>query len=229
LKVVILQPSYIPWRGYFDQVRKADVFVFYDCVQYDDRGWRNRNKVKTAQGEQWLTVPVNSKGCQTLKTPIVDIPIVWDTAWPEKHLKTLQLNYGKAPFFRENRLFLDEIYGRHDEKLADFTCATTELIARKLGIDHTNFLRSSQLPAEGSKTDRLLSILVHLGATHYISGPSARDYIERDKFDAAGISLEFMTYDYPEYPQINGAFAPQVSVLDLLFNAGPEARNFIWK
>jgi len=205
------------------------VFVFYDCVQYDDRGWRNRNKVKTAQGEQWLTVPVNSKGCQTLKTPIVDIPIVWDTAWPEKHLKTLQLNYGKAPFFRENRLFLEEIYGRHDEKLADFTCATTELIARKLGIDHTNFLRSSQLPAEGSKTDRLLSILVHLGATHYISGPSARDYIERDKFDAAGISLEFMTYDYPEYPQINGAFAPQVSVLDLLFNAGPEARNFIWK
>jgi len=229
LRAVILQPSYIPWRGYFHQIQKADVFVFYDCVQYVDRGWRNRNKVKTTQGEQWLTVPVNSKGCQTLKTPIVDIPIVWETAWPEKHLKALQLNYGKAPFFRENRLFLEEIYGRHDEKLADFTCATTELIARKLGIDHTNFLRSSQLPAEGSKTDRLLSILVHLGATHYISGPSARDYIERDKFDAAGISLEFMTYDYPEYPQINGAFAPQVSVLDLLFNVGPEARNFIWK
>lgn len=227
LKVVILQPSYIPWRGYFDQVRKADVFVFYDCVQYDDRGWRNRNKVKTPQGTQWLTIPVNSKGCQTLKTPISDIPIVWDTPWSEKHLKALQLSYSKAPFFREYTEFLDAIYTRRDARLADFTCASTELIARALGIGHTEFVRSSSLPVEGAKSDRLLSILRHLGATHYISGPSARSYMELDKFADAGISVEFMEYAYQPYPQLYGAFEPQVTVLDLLFNTGSSAgRHF---
>ena len=228
MKAVILQPSYIPWRGYFHQIQKADAFVFYDCVQYDDRGWRNRNKIKTAQGEQWLTVPVNSKGCQTFKTPIMDIPIIWETAWPEKHLKAIQHSYCKTPFFREHGSLLEAIYGRRDERLADFTCATTELIARKLGIGHTKFFRSSQLPAQGSKTDRLVSILVHLGATHYISGPSAQDYIEKEKFDAVGISLEFMRYDYPEYPQVNGSFTSNVSILDLMFNTGPKAEKYIW-
>lgn len=220
VKAVILQPSYIPWRGYFDQVRKADVFVFYDCVQYDDRGWRNRNKLKTPKGTQWLTIPVHSKGCQTLKTPIVDIPIVWDTAWPEKHRNALQRSYSEAPFFREYAELLDAIYMRRDDKLADFTCASTELIARALGIGHTEFVRSSALPAAGARSDRLLSILRHIGATHYISGPSARNYMELDKFADAGISVEFMEYAYQPYPQLYGAFEPQVTVLDLLFNTG---------
>lgn len=227
MKAVILQPSYIPWRGYFDQIRKADVFVFYDCVQYDDRGWRNRNKIKTPQGAQWLTVPVNSKGCQTLQTPIADISIAWDTPWAERHLKALQLNYRKALFFPDYEELLKSIYSRRDEKLADFTCATTELIARELGISHTRFIRSSNLPAEGSKSDRLLSILRHLGASHYISGPSARDYMELDKFTNAGISVEFMDYNYRSYPQLHGPFEPQVTVLDLLFNVGARAaRHF---
>ena len=112
----------------FIKFKKQIYLFFYDCVQYDDRGWRNRNKIKTIRGEQWLTIPVNSKGNQTLKTPISSIPIAWDTAWPEKHLKTLQLSYGKAPFFRKSEALLESIYRRRDEKLADFTCATTELI-----------------------------------------------------------------------------------------------------
>lgn len=228
MKVVILQPSYIPWRGYFDQVQKADVFVFYDCVQYDDRGWRNRNRIKTPQGAKWLTVPVNSKGCQTLKTPIADIPIVWDTPWPKKHQKSLQMYYGKAPFFSKYSRLLDEIYGRRDEKLADFTCASIEMIARALGVNLTKFVRSSTLPAQGAKTDRLLSLLRHLGATHYISGPSARRYIELNKFADAGITVEFLNYNYLHYPQLNGAFIPDVSILDLLFNVGPASHRFIW-
>lgn len=229
MKVVILQPSYIPWRGYFEQIHKADVFVFYDCVQYDDRGWRNRNRIKTAQGAKWLTVPVNSKGCQTMKTPIVEIPIVWDTRWPRKHLKALELSYGKAPFFRRYSDLLGSIYDRRDEKLADFTCSSTELIARALGIRHTQFFRSSSLPAKGTKTDRLLSLLRHLGATHYISGPSARSYLELDKLSNAGITAEFIEYNYPKYPQMYGAFIPDVTILDLLFNVGPEAPRFIWE
>jgi hypothetical protein len=228
MNVVILQPSYIPWRGFFHQVQKADVFVFYDCVQYDDRGWRNRNQIRTPQGLQWLSIPVNAKGAQSNQTPIADVPIVWDANWPSKHLTSLRHSYGKAPFFREYLPMLEEFYERRDEKLADFTCDFTVEIARRMGIQHTQFLRSSNLPAVGTKTERLLSILTHLGAKHYISGPSAKSYMDLCQFDAAGISVEYMSYDYPEYSQVHGRFEPQVSVLDLLFNVGSESHRFIW-
>jgi hypothetical protein len=228
MRVVILQPSYIPWRGYFHQIQKADVFVFYDCVQYDKHGWRNRNKIKTSNGPQWLTIPVNSKGCVSAGLAIKDASIVWNANWAEKHLRSITQSYGKAPFFREYLPLVESIYGRRDEKLADFTCATTEAIARTLGIKHTTFIRSSSLPTEGTKTDRLVGILRQLGATHYVSGPSAKAYLEKEKLDEIGVSMEFIAYDYPEYPQINGPFEPQVSVLDLLFNVGPKAAGFIW-
>jgi hypothetical protein len=228
MKVVILQPSYIPWRGYFHQIQKADLFIFYDCVQYDKHGWRNRNAIKTAQGSQWLTIPVNTKGCVSEGKAIKAIPIIWDTAWTEKHFKSIQQNYAKAPFLNKYSPLLDSIFARKDSLLADFTCATTELIARELGIRHTQFLRSSAIGAEGSKTDRLIGILKNVGAAHYFSGPSARDYIEREKFEDAGISLEFMSYDYPEYTQLYGKFEPQVSILDLLLNMGPDAGRYIW-
>lgn len=226
---VILQPSYIPWRGLFHLIQKADTFVFYDDVQYDDHGWRNRNRIKTPQGAQWLSIPVNSKGAHTNTTQIKDIRIVWNSAWNRKHLAALKQNYGKAPCFTAYAPLLEEFYGRHDEFLADFTIDFTVALARKLGIAHTQFVRSSTLPAAGSKTDRLISLLTHLGASHYISGPSARDYIEPDKFAAANISLEYIVYDYPEYQQLHGAFEPQVSVLDLLFMAGPDAAKYIWE
>jgi hypothetical protein len=228
MRAVILQPSYIPWRGYFHQIQKADIFIFYDCVQYDKHGWRNRNAIKTAQGSQWLTIPVNTKGCVSEGKVIKDIPILWDTPWPEKHIKSIQQNYAKAPFFKDYANLLDSIFARKDSLLADFTCATTELIARELGNNHTKFIRSSEIGAEGSKTERLIGLLKKIKATHYISGPSAQDYIEREKFDEVGISLEFMSYDYPDYPQLHRPFLPQVSILDLLFNVGPDAGKYIW-
>lgn len=228
VKAVILQPSYIPWRGYFHQIQKADVFVFYDCVQYDDRGWRNRNKIKTAQGLQWLTIPVNSKGCQSGVRPINDIRIAPDSDWSGKHLKTLQVNYGKAPHFRRYAPLLEEIYSRADEKIADFTVASTELIARELGISETKFMRSSEIKTDGNKTQRLLGILAQIGATHYISGPSAKAYMDEEAFRQAGITVEYMAYDYPEYPQLHGSFEPQVTALDLLFNTGADAGRYIW-
>lgn len=229
MKVVILQPSYIPWRGYFHQIQKSDIFVFYDCVQYDKHGWRNRNVIKTVNGEQWLTVPVNTKGCVRTGLKIANIPIVWTRDWAAKHVASIIQNYSKAPFFCDYGDLIESIYGRRDKKLADLTCATTEIICQVLGIKHTKFLRSSQLPAKGSKTDRLLSILTHLGATHYITGPSAKDYLEQDKFEAVGITIEFLNYDYPVYPQINGTFNPNISILDLIFNTGSEAPKYIWK
>jgi len=227
MKCVILQPSYIPWRGYFDQINKADVFVFYDDVQYDKRGWRNRNQIKTWRGKQWLTIPVFSRGAQTEQIPINQVRIVWDKAWNQDHRKALQHSYSKSPHFHRYDPLLEQFYTRRDEFLADFTIDFTVALARELGISHTRFLRSSDLDVEGRKTDRLIAILKKLGADHYLSGPSAQEYIEEDKFSEAGVGLEFMLYDYPEYPQLYPPYDPHVSILDLLFMTGPDARKYI--
>ena len=230
MKVVILQPSYIPWRGYFDQIFRADLFVFYDDVQYDKRGWRNRNQIKTPKGKQWLTIPVNSRGAQTENIPINQIRIAWDNLWSQNHLKALQHSYSKAPHFGQYVALLEKFYRRQDDFLADFTTEFTIALAHELGNNHTRFMRSSELAGiDGQKTDRLIQILQAVGAVHYISGPSARDYIEQEKFDAAGITLEYMEYNYPEYPQLYPPFDPYVSILDLLFMTGPEAPNYIFK
>jgi hypothetical protein len=227
MNVVILQPSYIPWRGYFDQIRRADLFIFYDDIQYDKHGWRNRNQIKTTQGKQWLTIPVHSHGV-TGGIPIKNVKIDWSKPWAKNHLKALTIAYGKAPYFKKYLPLIESFYIRHDETLADFTIATTEAIARTLGIRSTRFMRSSEITGiNGQKTDRLIQILTRVGAKHYISGPSARGYIELDKFDAAGIALEYIKYDYPSYEQLYPPFEPFVSVLDLLFMTGEQALDHI--
>jgi hypothetical protein len=230
MNVVILQPSYIPWRGVFDQIQRADLFIFYDDVQYDKRGWRNRNQIKTSHGKQWLTIPVHSRGTQTENIPIHQIRIAWDDPWNESHLKALRQSYSKAPHFDEFLPLLEAFYRRQDEFLADFTIDFSIALARALKNTHTRFMRSSHIAGiTGRKTDRLIQILVSVGATHYISGPSARDYIESEKFDRAGITLEYMQYDYPEYPQLYPPFDPYVSILDLLFMTGRKASQYICK
>jgi len=227
VNVVILQPSYIPWRGYFDQIRRADLFIFYDDVQYDKHGWRNRNQIKTAQGKQWLTIPVHSKGV-TEGIPIKDVRIDWSKPWAKNHLKALTFAYAKAPHFALFAPWLASVYEHRDEFLADFTIWLTIEIARKIGIAHTRFMRSSEIPGiDGQKTRRLIQILERVGAKHYISGPSAWDYIEQDQFDAAGITLEYMEYNYPEYPQLYPPFDPFVTILDLMFMTGPDASNYL--
>ncbi|KUI15634.1 hypothetical protein AU192_07145 [Mycobacterium lehmannii] len=228
MNCVILQPSYIPWRGYFHQIQKADVFVFYDDVQYDRGGWRNRNRVKTANGSVWLTIPVAKKGSVEAGAAINTIRIDWNRQWTKSHWTTIRQAYSKAPFFETYRGILERIYGRHPELLADFTIESTIEIAGLLGLAGKRFVRSSQLKAEGTKTDRLISILQQVGATHYISGPSARNYLEEDKLAGAGISLEYLDYAYRPYSQLHPPFDPQVSILDLLMMVGPEAPQFIW-
>ena len=228
MKCVILQPSYIPWRGYFHQIYKADLFVFYDDVQYDKRGWRNRNQIKTAQGLRWLSIPVFNKGAQVQHLPINTIHVCWDRPWNQDHWATIQLAYGKAPYFKQYAPLIEPFYRTQPEYLADFTIDLTIAVARALGIHHTQFARSSQIEGvEGTKTDRLISVLQKTGADHYISGPSAKDYIEDEKFAAAGITLEYMAYEYPPYTQLYPPFEPQVSVLDLLFMAGPDSLAYI--
>lgn len=225
---VILQPSYIPWRGFFDLVHDADVFVFYDDVQYDKHGWRNRNRIKTAQGSQWLTIPVNAKGNVSEGILVKDARIAWTQDWSKKHLASIRQSYGKAPFFKEYLPLLESLFAKRHELLVDFTIETTITLARALGIEHTRFVRSSELGVHAGKTERLVQIMKHVGADRYISGPSARDYIDAQVFTEGGVALEYKVYDYPEYEQLHPPYDPQVTVLDLLFMRGREAGELIW-
>ena len=227
MKVVVHQPSYIPWRGYFDQIRRADLFIFYDDVQYDKRGWRNRNQIKTHGGKRWLTIPVHARGAQQ-GIAIKDIRIDWSRPWNEKHLRALAMTYGKSPCFDAYVSWLDSEYHRRDELLADFTIRLTIDIARRIGIKNTRFMRSSELDGiTGQKTERLIRILQLVGAKHYITGPSARNYIVDERFAAAGITVEFLEYRYPEYPQLFPPFDPFVTILDLMFMVGEDALEYI--
>jgi hypothetical protein len=227
MKAVILQPSYIPWRGYFHQIHKADIFVFYDDVQYDKHGWRNRNRVKTHQGTQWLTIPVHGRGAPVQRTPINQILIDFRQPWNRKHWMTLEQSYRKAPYFKQFANWLEALYQDPPAYLADFTITLTIEIARQIGIQHTRFIRSSSLEASGTKTDRLLDILTKLDADHYITGPSARSYMDENAFATAGIRLEYMEYNYPVYEQLYPPYDPQVSILDLIFMTGPDALAYI--
>jgi len=227
MNVVILQPSYIPWRGYFDQIRRADLFIFYDDVQYDKHGWRNRNQIKTAQGKQWLTIPVHSAGA-TDGLLIKDVKVDWSKPWVNNHWKALTFAYSKAPYFRRYAPLLEPFYARREPLLADFTIDLTIALAREIGISQTRFMRSSDLPGiHGEKTDRLVEILTRVGAKHYLSGPSARDYIEAEKFQRVGITLEYVDYNYPEYAQLYPPYDPHVTILDLLFMVGEQALSYI--
>lgn len=226
-RCVILQPSYIPWRGYFELIHRSDVFIFYDDVQYDKGGWRNRNRVKTPRGTQWLTIPVTTRRVVAEHIPINRIEIA-DERWAEKHLQVLTDVYGSAPHYQEHRPWLEELYSSSSRLLAEVTIPSTIAIAKRLGITKTEFLRSSELGVAGRKTDRLIGILQNVSATHYLSGPSGRDYIEAEKFAANDIQLEWMSYDYPEYPQLYPPYDGFVSVLDLMFMTGSDAPQYIW-
>ena len=162
--------------------------------------------------------------------PIKDIQIDWSKFWVRKHFNALTIAYKKSPFFASYVPWLVTTYERHDKFLADFTIDTTIELANLLGISDTKFMRSSEIQGiEGQKTERLIQILQRVGATHYISGPSARNYIEPEKFEDAKITLEFIEYDYPEYPQLHPPYDPFVTILDLLFMVGDNALAYIRK
>lgn len=232
MRAVILQPSYIPWRGYFHLIQRADVFVFYDDVQYDKHGWRNRNRIKTQHGSQWLTIPVAARGNVTEGLRLCDVQMLWQQNWAKKHWASVAQAYAKAPHFREYEPLLANLYRfeptTRPANLVDYTIATTQHLAAILGITHTRFVRSSELNTSGEKTDRLIAILKAIDADHYISGPSARRYIDAKRFADANIKLEYVEYNYAEYTQLHPPFDGQVSILDLLFHLGNRAADHIW-
>ncbi len=222
MRVGIIQSNYIPWRGYFDFIDDCDVFVFYDDVQYTHRDWRNRNRIKTDTGSLWLSVPV----LHDRQTLIQDARIDYGTRWIDKHIGSLTHAYGKAPYFQDYAEPFFELLRSRPETISELNVRTCGWIMAQLGI-RTQTRMSAEFGVAGEKVERLLRIAQYLAATSYLSGPTAGAYIDAERFRAAGIALEFKVYDYPEYPQLHGAFEPNVTVLDLLFNCGPAARHHL--
>jgi hypothetical protein len=224
-KVVVLQSNYIPWKGYFDLIHDADVFIFYDDVQYTKNDWRNRNKVKTRDGARWITVPVGIDANRLICE--VDIK---DSSWQQKHWNTLVHEYSKRPYFAFYRPFFEELYlATQWTNLSVMNQTMTRRIASELLHLTTRFDDSRSYQPQGENQDRLLDLLVKSGATDYISGPAAKSYITPERFAEAGIRLAWKDYSgYPEYAQAHPPFEHGVSILDLLFNTGPQAGAFIW-
>lgn len=224
-RVAIVQSSYIPWKGYFDLINSVDEFVLYDDRQFTKRDWRSRNRIKTAQGPVWLTIPVQVKGRYHQR---IDETVTDGSDWRRRHWKTLAHGYAGAPFFREYAAALEAIYLSSDEtRLSAVNRAFIEAICGLLDV-RTRLSWSTDYPAEGDRTDRLVSLCVASGATEYVSGPRARAYLEEDLFRQHGIDLTYFDYaSYPEYPQVHPPFVHEVSVLDLLFHTGPDAPAYM--
>jgi hypothetical protein len=224
-KVAILQSNYIPWKGYFDIIAGVDEFILYDDMQYTRRDWRNRNQIKTPQGRQWLTIPVEVKGRYHQK---IHETRTSGTDWRGTHWRSLWTNYAKTPGFRTYADIFERLYLDTDEDhLSDINRSFIGAICGALEIT-TRLTWSMDYHVDGCKTERLVNLCRASGATRYLSGPSGRDYIEPDAFEKAGIELEYMDYSgYPEYPQMHGAFEHGVSILDLLFNTGAEAPRYM--
>lgn len=225
-KIAILQPNYIPWKGVFDVINRVDVFVFYDDVQYTVKDWRSRNKIRTAQGDIWLSVPVLSGGRHNQR--ICDALICQSSKWQNKHYKALKTNYQKAKFFKDYEYILDEIYlANRWEKISELNIFSTKLIARVLGIE-VEWYKSSDLSQTGAKDgEKAIKICKLLDCDVLLNGPVSREFMDESLFIKSNVKLEYMEYVYPEYPQLHRPFAHQVTVLDVIFNCGPGARKFI--
>ena len=219
LAVAIHQPHYLPWIGYLAKVDRADCFVYLDTVQFEKNGWQNRNRIKTPQGIQWLTVPVRHRFGQA----IAEVAIAEDRDWARKHRQALLTHYGNAPHFAGVWPTLETLYGASWERLADLAVASAECLAGLLGI-HRPTARSSALgPLPEGPTDRLVAICQRMGADTYLAGAAGPQYMELDRFARAGIRVLVQDYRHPEYAQGYGPFIPSLAAVDLLCNAGPES------
>ncbi len=224
MTIVVLQPGYLPWLGFFDQLRRADVFVYYDDVQYNTHGWRNRNRIKTKQGPLWLTVPVRHSGLS--KPRILDVQIDTTTNWAKKHVASVRQAYAAAPFLTQYAPALEEILLQPWERLVDVDIAVAGLIAEWLGLQRP-IERSSQLGIEGGQSQRLVNICRHFGATTYLSGNAASDYLDVPLFEQNGIAVQWQDFAHPVYPQLHGEFVPYLSAIDLVLNCGEAARGVL--
>ena len=220
-RVAILQSNYIPWKGYFDIIHDVDTFIFYDDVQYTTNDWRNRNRIKTASGSQWLTIPVGKH----MHRRICDVTLPMEKSWAETHWRRIEDAYRDTPCFEQFRSYFQSFYlERTWRSLSELNQALIVGISRDLLRVTTRFEQSTDYVLSGSRGDRLVDLLKQSGATRYVSGPAARSYLTDEMLASAGIAVTWKDYGgYPEYAQSHGAFRHDVSVLDLLFHTGSQA------
>ena len=218
-----MQPTYLPWLGYFDLIDQSDIFVFLDDVQFVKQSWQNRNKIKIPTGWTWLTIPV----CRNYRQKILETRINYATKWNEKHFKSIYYNYHSATFYNSFKDRLEKIYSLPHDFLIDFNITIIRWFCEELGI-RSQFIRSSELSANGTKTERLLNICQELHADNYLSPLGSSTYIEKNNlFNDSGIVLKYQHFEHPQYSQLMGNFIPHLSTLDLMLNHGPDSLPII--
>jgi hypothetical protein len=222
MRVGVIQSNYIPWRGYFDFIQSVDLFVFHDDLQYTKGDWRNRNKIKTHKGLEWLSVPVHYNN---VKQKICDTEIVNNSGWYKKHESKIKAAYSKSPFLTDV-LNIFKVADCDHKTISHLNIELIKAVCNYYEIK-TEFILSSELSLSGSKTERLIELIKKVGATKYLSGPNAEAYLEKQLFYEEGIILEYKSYDYPVYPQSWGEFIGQVSIIDLIANCGKDGKGFL--
>lgn len=225
-RLVVLQPSFLPWLGHLDQYDWADTFILYDDTQYDKHGWRNRNRILSPNGITWLTVPVKTKGQD--KPLNTEVEINNSQPWAKKMVSTIVQSYSKTPYFKEYFPGLETALLTPYDKLLELNLATFRWLTEALGMPW-KIQRSSELGIDGRKTERLVAICQKFKATEYLTGDAAKDYLEEDKFQEIGVTVRWHNYDHPVYEQGRGEFVPYLSVVDLLFRHGPRSREILRK
>ena len=215
------QPVYMPWLGLFHKIALADIFCVFDIVQYQRKDFNNRNKIKTSAGSIWLTVPVKSSG--RLDSIITDIEIIND-GWPKKHLKSIELNYKKTPYFEQYFHGLKKILDTPYQYLVDLNFDILVYVLKVLDVN-TKIVKASDFSFVGTKSELVLDMCIQLNADIYIFGENGKDYADIDAFTSAGMSPYFQSYNHPVYNQIKGKFMPYMNIFDLLFNEGQNSKN----
>lgn len=223
--VSIHQPHYLPWLGYFDKIEQSDVFVFLDNVQFKKNEWQNRNKIKTSSGWQWLSVPVRHSFTQKISEVEINNTVLWG----RKHLNALITNYSKASFFEDYIGFFEQTYVREWTYLADINIHLIKYLADTLGLSGKKLVLASELESREGSTERLVDICKQLGGDTYLSGKDGAKYMDLEIFKEEGIQVIFQDYKHPKYSQLYGDFEPNLSVIDLLFNCGPDSLSILKK
>ena len=222
-KVAILQSNYIPWKGYIDLMAAVDEFIIYDDMQFTKNDWRNRNRIKTPKGVEWISVPTG----QDIRRRIRDVELT-SARWQQKHWRTIESNYRRAAHFGEVAAILEPLYtSRTYSHLSLLNRTLLEFVCDFMCI-RTRISNSWDYEMTAGRTERLVDLCMQVGATEYVSGPSAKHYIDEQQFLERNIRVTWFDYSgYPEYPQLWGEFVHGVSVLDLLFNCGKSAPRYM--
>lgn len=225
MNVVISQPMLFPWVGMFEQIRLADVFVYYDDVQFSKGSFTNRVQLKSEKGVEWMTIPLKKL---TLGQKINEVKTSDQTDWRQKHLNQLYRCYNSGSHYGEMISLVESVYGVEEDSLSEIAILSMDEVCKYFGLDaQTKFLRSSMLNIDGSSSQRVLDIVLSIGGSCYITGHGAKNYLDHELFEKNGVRVEYMDYEKRPYPQLNGPFTPYVSMLDMIANVGQRGADLI--